>query len=133
MGTVAAYASFFLIQKATDNDIAAAYAGAVGENTGFYSTMMAREIIKDVHQAKADGQPYSPNLILKTVGKLFVEFGPAEVLDSLLIRPATMGLGARLLGKEIGVITGKIIADVSFYAPAIISYEFKKNFSGSGS
>ncbi|MCI0688045.1 MAG: hypothetical protein L0Y54_12520 [Sporichthyaceae bacterium] len=39
---------------------------------------------------------------------LVLEFGPAEVLDTVLIRPAAMYLGPILVGSPpAGVVTGK--------------------------
>jgi hypothetical protein len=52
-----------------------------------------------------------------------MEFGPSGLLDTLLIRPACMGLGIRLLGPVRGLVLGKLAADVLFYVPVIFMYE----------
>ena len=39
-----------------------------------------------------------------------------------------MGLGARYIGNGIGIFIGKIVADVIFYIPTIMSYEFRQHF-----
>ncbi|MBI2146419.1 hypothetical protein HYU22_03700 [Candidatus Woesearchaeota archaeon] len=132
IGTAAAYACFFLGQELTDNDIIAAYAGTMGENLGFYGTMVVREVNAGVKKARVDGKSYGLVDALKTASKLAAEFGPAEVLDSLVVRPTTMGFGSRIFGKELGVGIGKAAADVSFYVPTIISYELEKYFSRRG-
>lgn len=129
IGTTTAYIGFFSIQKLTDNDIAAAYAGTMGENIGYYGTMIVREITHDLKAAKKEGRKYGLFEVMKTASKLFIEFGPAEVLDSLIIRPASMGFGSKLLGKGVGVLVGKVAADISFYIPTIFSYELRKYFS----
>lgn len=123
IGTATAYASFFLVQDATDSNIAAAYAGTMGENIGFYATMIVREMVDDIKNARREGRHYGFRNSMATAGKLITEFGPAETLDSLIIRPVAMGLGSRYLGREIGIAAGKIAADVSFYIPTVISYE----------
>ena len=53
-----------------------------------------------------------------------IEFGPAEVVDSLLIRPLAFYLGPILFGSMVaGWIFAKLVADVGFYVLAIFSYE----------
>jgi hypothetical protein len=54
---------------------------------------------------------------------LLAEFGPAELLDTLLIRPAALTLGVWLLPDPIwGLLAGKVVADVIFYAVAAGSF-----------
>ena len=58
---------------------------------------------------------------------LLLEFGVAEALDSLLVRPCLMYYLPRLLGHfSWGIITAKFVADLTFYIPAIIFYEWSK-------
>ena len=50
---------------------------------------------------------------------LLAEFGPAELLDTLLIRPAALTLGVFLLPDPLwGLLAGKVFADIIFYAVA---------------
>ena len=56
---------------------------------------------------------------------LLAEFGPAELLDSLLIRPAALFLGVLLLPDPVwGLLAGKIVADLVFYAMAAGAFTF---------
>lgn len=58
------------------------------------------------------------------VAAAVVEFGPAEILDTVLIRPAAMYLASWATGNVVvGVLIGKVAADVIFYGLAITSYE----------
>ncbi len=58
---------------------------------------------------------------------LIVEFGPAEILDVLAVRPFFMYLIPKLTGEFLlGTFIGKMIADVIFFIPAIIMYEVRK-------
>ena len=87
-----------------------AYAATIGEAIAFYGVLYLR-----------DGAGW------RTARNLMWEFGPAEVLDLLLIRPLAMYAGARLLGNFVtGVLAGKVAADAVFYTIAIISYETRK-------
>jgi hypothetical protein len=105
-----------VIWDLTDNAAAAAIAGAWGENLGYYSVMMVREV-----RATSSLWHAARNLVL--------EFGVAEVLDSVLIRPACMYVATRLVNDlSLGVLIGKLVADVVFYVPAIAAYELRKRY-----
>jgi hypothetical protein len=106
--------------------VAIAYAGAVGENVGFYGTIIARQVAADRRRAAAAGERYRGMHLWSTARELVLEFGPAELLDSFLVRPLAMGLGVRLLGQTAGIVAGKLAADVSFYLPVILTYEMRR-------
>jgi ABC-type proline/glycine betaine transport system permease subunit len=56
-----------------------------------------------------------------------VEFGPAEVLDVLAVRPFFMYLIPTLMTNFIvGSFIGKTLADIVFFVPAILMYEVRK-------
>jgi hypothetical protein len=94
---------------------AAAVAGAWGETAAYYSTMLARELIR------------TRGAVLVTLRELVLEFGVAEALDSLLVRPALMYTAGQLFSDlRLGVLLGKLGADVFFYVPAITAYELRK-------
>ncbi len=101
-----------------------AYAGAIGEGIAFYAAILVRDL-------RDRRRPGHPRLSLAhTIRNLSLEFGPAEVLDSFVVRPLAMYLGTVLVGSlTAGVILGKIVADVVFYSLAIVGYEFGKRLS----
>lgn len=91
----------------------AAVAGTWGENLGFYGVMLARELARRGLRA-----------LPAALCDLALEFGPAEALDSILLRPALMYIGMQLApSPAIGFVAGKLAADLIFYVPAIVSYE----------
>ena len=58
---------------------------------------------------------------------LAVEFGFSQVFDSLLIRPTLMYYFPIWVNEIwLGIILAKIVADITFYVPAIIAYEYSK-------
>jgi hypothetical protein len=70
---------------------------------------------------------------VRTALALFAEFGPAEALDSLLVRPVCMYTGPFLTGGVAsGSLLGKIAADAVFYTVAIVSYEVAQRRTRSG-
>ena len=53
-----------------------------------------------------------------------VEFGPAELVDSVAVRPVAFYVGPLIFDNTIiGWIFGKLVADLAFYLCAIVSYE----------
>jgi len=128
VGTMGAYLGAFLAYNFSNNKIIAAYSATMGENLGFYGTIFFRELRTEFRLAKQDHEKYKIKDLLRTMANLFIDFGPAEALDSLIIRPASIGTGVYFLGEKAGVIVGKLAADVTFYVPAIISYELREHF-----
>jgi hypothetical protein len=113
--------------------VAVAYAATMGENVGFYGTIIGRQLAWDRRAARAGGERYSARHLWRTTRELLLEFGPAEVLDSVVVRPLAIGLGVRFLGRDAGVVAGKLAADVSFYLPVILTYELRRRAAGRSS
>ena len=128
-GIATAVAGSFLVHAFTRSEIAAAYGGALGENVGFYGFIVVRELLADRRRAHTGGESYGWAGVLRTTMHLMFEFGPAELLDTLLIRPAAMGIGTVHLGREWGVVAGKIVADILFYIPVILTYEQQRRMA----
>ena len=108
LGTCAALSCASL--AADSGAAAAAVAGTVGENAAFYGLMLTRELLQ---RGGVRGLPGA-------LRDLALEFGPAEALDSLLLRPALLYAGISLTGHSTsGALLGKLAADVAFYSLAI--------------
>ena len=114
VGTAVMVLAGLVVTIWTDNAAVIALAALVGEIIGFY-TVLAITIYAE--QAQVTGT------VRATLGRtgllLIAEFGLAEVLDTLLIRPAALMLGVWLLPDPLwGLLAGKIVADIVFYAIA---------------
>jgi hypothetical protein len=98
----------------TAGPAAAAIAGTLGEGVGFYGVILVREV-------RRHGATW------RVARGLVVEFGLAEVADTLAVRPLAM-YGATVLAGDtlVGVLVGKVAADVVFYTVAIAGYELRK-------
>lgn len=95
-----------------------AYASSLGETVGFYAGFLVTRYLREDIAGPARRR------IAVMLAAAVVEFGPAEILDTLLIRPAAMYAGVWATGSVIGgVLIGKVIADLIFYGLAITSYE----------
>jgi len=114
------------VRGATGNAIAAAYAGAWAETVGYASVIIVRDFWEAASDARAARQRLTRRGGIRVLFSLLAEFGPAGLLDTLITRPVTMAVGSRLLGPTLGLIAGKLAADVLFYVPVIATYERRK-------
>lgn len=95
--------------------LAATWAG----NVAFFGILIGRDVWR--------ARPLSWRRAGQVARALLIEFGAAEVLDSFLIRPALLYYVPRWLGHfGWGVVLAKFAADVTFYIPAIIGYEWSR-------
>lgn len=98
----------------SENQLAIGYAAAWGENFGYYLVAFARERRRRGASAAA-------------LADLVLEFGPAEAVDSLVVRPLCMGFGVGHFGDAAGgVVLGKLLADVPFYAFAALGHALRR-------
>jgi hypothetical protein len=125
VGAAAAFGAFWLVQSATESRVVAAYAAALAEGTGFYLTLLLRELIRDAYAAGAHRAVYGPRQMFRSLRTLFVEFGPAELIDTGVTRPLCFGLATVWLGPQLGILVGKVAADVIFYGPVIAAHEVR--------
>ena len=110
-----------LAASLTDNNAAvAAIVAAWGETSAYYATMLFRE---------RRAFPQQP--LWQTLTNLTLEFGIAEVLDSVFIRPTLMYLAGQLLADvRPGILVGKLASDAVFYIPTIAAFELRQRYRG---
>lgn len=125
LGTIAAVGMAGLARRFTGSTVAAAYAGTLAEVVIFYGVMFLRETIRGAHEAGSMGRVYGNADLFRVMHSMLLEFGVAEALDSLVLRPLFMGLGMRYLGTTLGALTGKLAADAAFYGPVLTIYEWR--------
>jgi hypothetical protein len=115
IGTTATLLAAWLASLYTSNPLVIGVAGAWGEFFGFYGPMFVQELRAE----RKTGASLTPGRFLLVLRNLVTEFGFAEVVDSLLIRPAFIALAVSWAPvMAAGVIAGKLAADISFYAVA---------------
>ena len=113
-GTAAMVLAGLLVTVWTDNAAAIAFAALFGEIAGFYAVLAVTIYAEQAQVSK------TMRVALGRTGVLLVaEFGVAELLDTLLIRPTALMLGVWLLPDPLwGLLAGKVVADIIFYAIA---------------
>lgn len=127
MGSLGAVIAGLIGFNLSQSGVVAAYFGTIGENLGFYGVIIFRDVVKSIESHKNNQLKYGVLSLTKDIRNIILEFGPSEILDSLLIRPFLMFVFPQILGNMgAGIFIGKIAADIVFYIPAIISYELRK-------
>lgn len=124
-GWVGELAAALATYHLTGSYAAAVVAGTIGASVGYYATAYVNGVRWSYRAQIGRGRPMralvANGLALRSIA---VEFGPAEAIDSILIRPLTLYAGPFLVGNlAVGFVLGSIAADVAFYVMAIFSYE----------
>ena len=130
VGLAAALIATYIARRATESVIIVAYAGAWAESLGYGGMMIVQEFLTASRNAAAVGRTFDSRDSGGILGGLAAEFGPAGLLDTFLTRPFFMGAGVRLLGPQLGLVVGKIVADLTFYLPVILVYERRRRREG---
>lgn len=131
LGTASAVGFPTIVALFSSNNILIAYVGTWGENLGFYGTMIVQEVLQTHKRYHESGRHYGWRAFAKDLRNIFLEFGVAESLDSLLVRPGLMYLSLAFFDNlQIGILAGKILADVVFYIPTAISFELRRKYLG---
>jgi hypothetical protein len=121
-------ATIFILYAKTHSRIATALAGTWLGSLAYFGYILISDIIFAHRQVYQHGGHYTFTTFLKNIRALLAEFGLAELVDSLLIRPALMYYLPILTGSMMGgSMLAKFAADITFYIPAIISYELSKS------
>ncbi|MEX1112006.1 MAG: hypothetical protein WEC84_00960 [Candidatus Andersenbacteria bacterium] len=129
VAALAAVLTAVVAQRVTDKVALLAIIATLGEVVGFYSVLITRDLRKSLRLHEQITPKTAVLSAYRTVRNAIVEFGFSEVLDIFLIRPATIYFFTTQLGNlQLGVILGKITADVVFYIPTVVGYEFRKKF-----
>jgi hypothetical protein len=104
-----------------------AYAGTVGAAAGFYGFIFTRDILGSYRKHEPQSFRAGSLLVAKCLRNMGFEFGLAEVFDFFLIRPFFLFYGPLLLDHYFwGVLAGKTIADIIFFAISILMFEIRK-------
>jgi hypothetical protein len=114
--------------RAGGSGVVVAWAATWAGNVVYFGYLLGQDVWHTRAALRAQGRAYSLGTLGRNVRALVVEFGVAEVFDSFLIRPALMYWLPRWLHSvPQGVLAAKFLADLTFYVPAIISYELSKH------
>ncbi len=128
VGTLTALTAALTVHALTGALAPAAVAGSVAESVAYYGVIL-RRVVPRLYGANAGAGPV--RRLLRTGRGLLAEvsdFVAAELADTFLVRPGLIYLAAGWAGSGVagGLLIGKLLADVGFYAVVIPSYELRK-------
>ncbi|MEO6904338.1 MAG: hypothetical protein ABI315_14460 [Bacteroidia bacterium] len=130
IGTITAIGAASSVHYFLLNGFLSAYAGALGEFAGFYGTVFIQDYLLIKTGLKVEGKRVTYSNYFVLITNLILEFGPAGIIDGIIIRPFCMYLFPILLNDfKLGILIGKITADVFFYILIIISNKIRKKYS----
>ncbi len=153
MGITAALLGIKIALFSNQGTITVALVGAWSEVAGFYLAMVVQEyIIQRTRRLQLAADTYQialtdatrsaitsawhlfvreqTALIGRSLRTLLFEFGVAEFLDALLVRPAFLTIAMQVVPDlPLAVVIGKVAADCVFYTVAISSFEMRKQFN----
>lgn len=130
LATAGALAAATITFSQTHSYAAATGAGWVGEGICFYGYFALKELLTGASHYR--GQPLVKRIYLgiaSASANLLVEFAPAEILDTFIIRPFLTFLVPHFIHPYwLGFLVGKFSADAIFYLFAITGYETKNRW-----
>jgi len=127
LSTLLSLATAWIIHRTTGDNVLAAFFGSAMASISFYGIIAYNDVAKGLKHHGRHRLPYGFISYFKELRNLIIEFGPSEILDVLAVRPFLMYLMPKLMGGFLlGTFIGKMIADVVFFIPAIVMYEFRK-------
>jgi hypothetical protein len=127
VGTITAIGAASLTHLFYDKPITIAYAGSLGEAIGFYLTMFIQNLFIINKKRKVENKFLSFHNYFIIIRSMLFEFGPAGLIDGLLLRPFFMYIFPLILKNfTLGILLGKIAGDITFYFLIILSYELNK-------
>ena len=127
VGTITALTSAIIANSFTHSALVSSFAGTWGEFVGYYGFFLFQELRTSMSQYKKENTRYGITSCFINIRNLVLEFGIPEWLDSSLIRPFCMYFFPKALDNFVlGIMAGKITADIVFYIGVIIAYEIKK-------
>lgn len=127
VSTILSISIAWLIMTTTQDRVLAAFIGSAVASIVFYFYVAIKDVRISLRTHKKANEKYTIKSFLIDFRNLIIEFGPAEILDVLAVRPFFMYLIPKLMGDFIiGSFIGKLIADVAFFVPAILMYELRK-------
>ncbi len=127
VGTITAMVAAGIANSFCPNPVIIAYVATLGEAIGFYLTILIQNVLLALKKQKSVNKKFSGTDFLKIIARLVLEFGPAGILDGLVLRPFFMYLFPILLNNfMLGIFIGKIAGDGTFYVLVILSYEIGK-------
>ena len=133
-GTVGELGGAAVAYLLTGSMAAAAITATIGASAGYYAAAYVSAVRWTYREQSHRGVAARIAVAnLFAVRSVAIEFGPAELIDSIAIRPLAYYFGPVMFGNIVaGWIFGKLVSDIGFYVLAVVSYERFKGLLACG-
>ena len=129
IGTITAVSAATATHLFSHNLILSAYTGSIGEALGFYGTIIIQNVRIQKQKNSINNTFFTVLDFSKIIANIILEFGPAGLIDGLILRPFFLFLFPILLDNfTCGIFIGKIVGDIAFYLLVLLSIEIKQTF-----
>lgn len=106
-------------------------ASIVGSSTGYYGLIVMREMIHARRASHARHIRDTRRAGYTTVRNLALDFGSAELLDSLLFSPALLYLWIQAVPNlQLAVLLGEVASTSAFYSAVVVAHNVRRAFAG---
>lgn len=130
IGTITAVSAASITHFFSHNLILSAYTGSIGEAIGFYSTIIIQNVLLKKQKNRVNNAFFTVIDFSKIIATIILEFGPAGLIDGLLVRPFFLFLFPIILNDfTLGIFMGKITGDFAFYFLVILSTKIKQRLT----
>lgn len=132
-GTCTALGSSLAVHAATDSLAAAAIAGTVGENIGYYGAALCRELRLYWRRCGSRSRYAKLRFSMKhAIRGMVVEFGFAELVDTFAVRPFLLYMLPVLFPSNLvaALFAAKILADCVFYGLTFAGLQVRQRMFG---
>ena len=120
LSSVATLLGVWVAHTLTQNVVVIVLTGAWAETVVYYATLLWSDVRADRRAQAA----YGLRGFGRTVLNLALEFGVAEAIDTLVVRPVLLLAAAQVIDDlTVALVLGVFVADLVFFVPAILMYE----------
>jgi hypothetical protein len=113
-----------LFMHLSGNIIISSYAASIADWVVYYGLIFFRDVTKSKEK----------NKYKKTFLDMTVEFGPAEIVDTLVTRPFFLSIFTMMIANySLGLMVGSLVANILFYSIIITIVELKSRKTNSRS
>ena len=127
ISTIFTFLSGWASSGITKNSVAIAYAGTIGAAAGFYGFIFIRDIYNSYLKHEPETIRVKILLVARCLRNMGFEFGLAELLDFVVVRPICLLSGPVILKNYFwGILAGKTIADIIFFTISRLMFEIRK-------
>lgn len=123
-GNLLSIVAGYVIRNYATNQLLIAYGTTFFDSLGYFSVIIIRHILYSAKHHRTTQKRYTRYSLTTDLVLLFAEFGFAEILDIVAIRPYfiyTFPLAIKPLG--LAILTANCAATIVFYLIAIIIHE----------